>query len=72
MSRHFVGGDITSVASDLVIWLPVITGCAGVPDRDVVDARETIIMIIVPLVWLGDCLPRLLFPGGGAGGTPLA
>ena len=50
MPGHFVGLDIGTGASFLMIALAIIASRTGMPDGHVVSTRVTVVMVVVPLV----------------------
>ena len=53
VARCLILCDILTGAPLLVIAFALIACCAGVPDGDVVPAREAIVVVVVPLVGVG-------------------
>ena len=61
--RHILTG-----ASLLVIAFALIASCAGVPNGNIVPAREAIVVVVVPLVGVGWCVAAAPSTGGGWSG----
>jgi hypothetical protein len=58
---------ILAVASLLMIAFALVACCAGVPNGNIVAAREAVVVVVVPFVGVGGCVAAAPRTGVGRG-----